>query len=187
LRSRMDAVLIGSGTAAADDPQLTVRLENGATDYGRRPTRIVLDAHLAMSEQSLLARTAGDVSVLIATSPEADADKAAWLVDCGAEVLRLPTADGRIDLEQLLDELGRRGMTNLLVEGGSRVLTSFFAADAVDAVAVFVAPKLIGGEPTHAAPGPSGLELMSQARAVLRPTYTPIGDDLLVQGILRDY
>ena len=188
LRSRMDAICIGSGTAACDNPQLTVRLNPGDTDYGRRPTRLVLDPRLALSPQSLLVQTAGSVPLIVATGQNAYPQKTATLTDLGAEVLPLRTADGdAVNLGLLLDELGRRGMTHLLVEGGSRTLTSFFAADLVDAVAVFVAPKLIGGQPSHVAPGPSGLDRMSLARAVLRPTYTPIGDDLLVQGVLRDY
>jgi diaminohydroxyphosphoribosylaminopyrimidine deaminase/5-amino-6-(5-phosphoribosylamino)uracil reductase len=188
LRSRMDAICIGSGTAACDDPQLTVRLSPGDTDYGRRPARLVLDPGLTLSPQSLLVRTAGNVPLIVATAQNADPQKTATLTSLGAEALPLPTVGGdTLDLGLMLDELGRRGMTHLLVEGGSRTLTSFFAADLVDAVAVFVAPKLIGGRPSHVAPGPSGLDRMSQARAVLRPTYTPVGDDLLIQGVLRDY
>ena len=93
-------------------------------------------------------------------------------------------ADPPVDL---LDELGRRDMTHLLVEGGPRVLSSFLRAGLVDRLAVFIAPRLVGGAPVHASPGPAGVAAMGEAPALLRPTFTPIGDDVLVEGVLRDY
>jgi len=194
LRSRVDGVLVGCGTVTMDDPLLTVRLGADATDYGRRPVRIVLDDRLEMPPESRLLKTSDEVPVLVFTSRPADGDRATKLTDRGATVVQLPAAptgglraEGGIDLAELLEELGRRDMTNLLVEGGRQVLSSFFQQDQIDSLAVFVAPKLIGGDPTHAAPGPSGLNLMSQAATILRPTYTPIGQDILIQGVLRDY
>jgi len=187
LRSRVDGILVGCGTVIEDDPLLTVRLEADATDYGRRPVRVVLDDHLDMPPESKLLETAGQVPVLVFTGQPSNDTRARKLIDRGATVIQLPAGEGGLDLLELLSELGRRDMTNLLVEGGRHVLSSFFQQDQVDSLAVFVAPKLIGGEPTHAAPGPSGPDLMSQAATILRPTYTPIGRDILIQGVLRDY
>ncbi|NIA21180.1 MAG: bifunctional diaminohydroxyphosphoribosylaminopyrimidine deaminase/5-amino-6-(5-phosphoribosylamino)uracil reductase RibD [Anaerolineaceae bacterium] len=187
LRSRVDGILVGCGTVIHDDPLLTVRLEDQATDYGRRPVRIVLDERLEMPPESKLLETAGQAAVLVFTRRPADGQRAARLAERGATVIQLPGDEDGLRLAELLDELGRRDMTNLLVEGGRLVLSSFFRQDQVDSLAVFIAPKLIGGPPTHAAPGPDGLDLMSQAVTILRPTYTPIGEDILVQGVLRDY
>src|SRR5262249_31358602 len=90
---------------------------------------------------SQLVRTAREIPTLIATAETSSIG----LPDLGCEVLELPSADGRVALPALLDEMGRRRMTNVLVEGGSGVLGAFLATRAIDEVHVFIAPKLIGG------------------------------------------
>jgi len=187
LRSRTDGILVGSGTAMADDPLLTVRLDSGTGDYGRRPTRIVLDSRLRLPPTSHLVATASEVPLLIATREGADAARRRELEARQATVIEMPHNAAGIDLAALFDELARRNMTILLVEGGPRVLSSLFSAGLADRVAVFIAPKLVGGDPVHAAPGPHGPTAMSDALALLRPAFTPIGDDVLVEGVLRDY
>ena len=131
LRGRMDGVIVGIGTALADDPLLTAR-PPGA----RIACRVVLDRKARLPLTSQVVRTAGDVATLIVTNAGQDA---APLRAAGCEILALP------DVGALLDELGRRRWTNLLVEGGAAVLGSFFDQDAVDETHVFIAPKLIGG------------------------------------------
>ena len=187
LRSRMDAIVIGCGTALADDPLLTVRVEAGGTDYGRRPARIVLDPKLRLPADSRLAVTAGETPLLVITGKGVDQGRAEPLEARGATVIEVACNDQGIVLPDLLDELGRRDMTEVLVEGGPAVLASFLRDDLVDRLAVFIAPKLIGGQPRHVASGPAGLASMADAAALLRPTFTQIGDDLLVEGVLRDY
>jgi diaminohydroxyphosphoribosylaminopyrimidine deaminase/5-amino-6-(5-phosphoribosylamino)uracil reductase len=187
LRSRMDAILIGAGTALQDDPLLTVRLEAGATDYGRRPARIVLDDQLQLPLGSQLAATAGQAPLIVVTRLDADAARAKELQQRGAEVLRVAEGHAGLALEPLLEQLARRSMTNILVEGGRHVLASFFAEHQVDRLAVFIAPKLVGGEPRDAPAGPPGLKLMNEALPLLRPTVALIGDDVLIEGVLRDY
>jgi diaminohydroxyphosphoribosylaminopyrimidine deaminase/5-amino-6-(5-phosphoribosylamino)uracil reductase len=187
LRSRVDAVVIGAGTALADNPLLTVRLEPGRTDYGRRPARVVLDDRLDLPPASRLAATAGEVPLVVATRTDAADARAAELARRGADILRLPADARGICIAALLDDLGRRGMTNVLVEGGRTVLSSFFRAEAIDRLAVFIAPKLIGGRPRHAAPGPDGLADMGHAVQLLRHTVTEVGGDALIEGVLRDY
>ena len=188
LRSRVDAVLIGAGTVRHDDPLLTVRLPADATNYGRRPARLVLDSQLSLPPNSRLVASAAQVPLLVAGTLPLSDPRAAALSARGVEVLSFPAdPDGRVPLAPLLDELGRRRLTNLLIEGGAAVLSSFFRAGEVDALAIFIAPKFIGGPPAHLAPGPTGLPLMQDALPLLRPTYTTVGGDLLVQGVLRDY
>lgn len=187
LRSRTDGILIGIGTAVADNPRLTVRLPAGVTDHGRRPARIVLDPTCRLSPKSRLAATACEVPTLVVTSDAPPGDAAKSLRALGVEVIPMARDDRGICLEALLAVLASRDMTNLLVEGGAAVLSSFFAGQWVDRVAVFVAPKLIGGQGRHVAPGPFGLTTMDQATALLRPTFTPIGADVLIEGVLRDY
>jgi diaminohydroxyphosphoribosylaminopyrimidine deaminase/5-amino-6-(5-phosphoribosylamino)uracil reductase len=148
LRGRMDGILVGIGTALADDPQLTARPPGPRT-----ATRLVLDSHARLSPDSVLVRTARDTPTLVATTADLPAERAAALEAAGCEVLRLPSPGGKPDVAALLAELGRRRWTNLLVEGGGEVLGSFRDAGLIDEVHVFIAPRLAGGA---AAPGPVG-------------------------------
>ena len=140
LRGRMDAILIGHGTAEADDPRLTARPPGP-----RVATRIVLDSHARLSHDSQLVRTAHEAPLMVATQPFADRQRCQDLRHRGVEILELTAAQPAERLAQLLDELGRRQMTNVLVEGGSRVLGCCWDGQFVDEVQVFLAPKLIGG------------------------------------------
>ena len=181
VRGRMDAILVGIGTAIADNPRLTAR-----PGGPRTATRIVLDASARLPVDGLLAFTAREVPVLVATTDAAPADRVTRLVGMGCEVLRLRAhPDGRVALEPLLDELGRRGMTNLLVEGGGRILGSFFDAGAVDEVDVFLAPIIEGG--SHDLTPVRGLGVGSIADALrLGPlTVERIDDDLRVRARAR--
>ena len=124
LRGRMDAVIVGSGTATADDPLLTARPEGPRT-----AVRIVVDARAELSLDSQLVRTANEVPVLVAVLDSASAENVDALTASGIEVLRLPSFAGskHVDIGELLRELGRRSMTNVLVEGGGGLLGSLFA------------------------------------------------------------
>jgi diaminohydroxyphosphoribosylaminopyrimidine deaminase/5-amino-6-(5-phosphoribosylamino)uracil reductase len=140
LRGRMDAILVGIGTALADDPLLTARPPGPRTAL-----RIVLDSRGRLPLTSQLVRTAREAPVLVVTSEAAAVQHQQELAALGCEVQVLPGEDGRPSVAALLDELGRRRLTNLLVEGGGEVLGSFRDADAIDEVHVFIAPRLAGG------------------------------------------
>ncbi len=146
LRGRVDAVLVGRETALRDDPLLTARPPGPRT-----ATRIVLDSRAALGLQSRLVCSAGEAPVLVAVGNEADAADCRRLREAGCEVLVCPGDTHAARLDALLAELGRRHMTNVLVEGGGRVLGSLLDARHVDEVHVFLAPKLVGGA---TAPGP---------------------------------
>lgn len=148
LRGRVDAIVVGSGTARIDDPLLTAR-PAGA----RVATRIVVDSRAVLASDSQLVRTACDVPVLVVASPQAKAENIERLRGAGCEVFIAAADDRQQRLGLLLDELGRRRMTNVLVEGGAKLLGNLFDAQLVDEVHVFIAPKIIGGE---SAPGPIG-------------------------------
>ena len=116
LRGRMDAILVGIATVQSDDPLLTARPPGP-----RCPARVVLDSTASLPVSSRLANSAREAPVIIAATERAPSDVRQQLVDLGCEVIVLP-GSGRVPIEPLLDELGRRGMTNVLVEGGGRVL-----------------------------------------------------------------
>jgi len=176
-RDEYDAVLVGAGTVQADDPRLTRRSRRKvATGHWR----IVLDGRLRISEKARLLRGPG--RVLIATAAAPSHPKVRRLESRGVSVWSLPSgSSGRVDLRRLLRELARREVTSLMVEGGAETLWSFFRAGLVDRVAVFLAPRILGG--AHA-PGGVGGEGFALGRAPrLRSVRTEgLGKDLLVTG-----
>jgi diaminohydroxyphosphoribosylaminopyrimidine deaminase/5-amino-6-(5-phosphoribosylamino)uracil reductase len=140
LRGRMDGILVGIGTAIKDDPLLTVRPPGPRT-----PCRLVLDTAAKLPLTTRLIRTAAEVPTMIVTTMQPEAVPNG-MTDSGCEILTVPgDRYDRPDLLKMLDALGRRRWTNLLVEGGAAVFGSLFDQNAVDEIHVFVAPKLIGG------------------------------------------
>lgn len=140
LRGRMDAIIVGSGTAKADDPLLTARPAGP-----RVATRLVVGSNGDLDQKSQLVRTAAEFPTLLACAAPPNSPDHETLTRAGVEILYCPGETGRVDLKALLAELGRRQMTNLLVEGGGELLGSFFDQQLIDEVHTFIAPKLIGG------------------------------------------
>ncbi|MBA3312640.1 MAG: bifunctional diaminohydroxyphosphoribosylaminopyrimidine deaminase/5-amino-6-(5-phosphoribosylamino)uracil reductase RibD [Planctomycetaceae bacterium] len=180
LRGRMDAIIVGAGTALADDPLLTARPPGPRT-----PTRIVVDARGVLPIESQLARTATESPVLLATTAAADEATLDALRQKGVESILLPSREGRGDLSALLAELGRRRMTNVLIEGGGALLGSFFDAQLIDEVHVFMAPKLVGGSAAVSPIGGDGLEQVPELSQLDSPSLTLIESDVYVNGRLR--
>lgn len=177
LRGRMDAILVGIGTVLADNPHLTARPPGPRT-----AVRIVLDSRGRTPLDCRLTQETDRVPTLIATTEAAPAAWQSALRERGVEIFVTPrsSAAARIDLPALLSELGRRGMTNLLVEGGSEVLGAFFDADLVEEVHVFIAPKVVGGREALAAVGGRGRELLPEP--LQDPAYRILDGDLYVHG-----
>lgn len=178
LRGRMDAIIVGIGTAEADDPRLTVRPPGP-----RRPVRVVLDSSARLSPESVLVRTAREVPVLVAVTERAPPARRDRIATLGCEVLVLPGM-GPVPAGALLDVLGRRDMTNVLVEGGGRVLGSFLDEGHVDAVEVFVAPILEGGDHPRTAVRGAGRDLMKDAARLRGVAIERVADDVHLRGRL---
>jgi diaminohydroxyphosphoribosylaminopyrimidine deaminase/5-amino-6-(5-phosphoribosylamino)uracil reductase len=179
LRGRMDAILVGSRTAETDDPRLTARPPGQRT-----AVRIVVDSLAQLPLRSQLVRTARDAPVLVAVGPEASERSMSRLQDEGCEVLPFTASTRYERMLQLLDELGRRRMTNLLVEGGSQVLGGLFDAGQIDEVHVFISPKLIGGDRAPAPIGGAGLDRVPELPQLKQETVQQLGDDVYIQGRL---
>jgi diaminohydroxyphosphoribosylaminopyrimidine deaminase/5-amino-6-(5-phosphoribosylamino)uracil reductase len=141
LRGRVDAVLVGGGTVRMDDPQLTARPRGRPA--ARQPMRVVLSASLDLPPSAkVFAGRPGGALVLTASPDEA---KAAALRKAGAQVVRLPAGpSGSLDLRAVLDELARRDVVHLLVEGGAGVFGGFLEAGLADEILLFVAPRVLG-------------------------------------------
>ena len=173
----MDAIIAGIGTVLADNPQLTVRPPGART-----PTRIVLDSQGRIHDDSILVQTARTTPTLIAVTDRIPATKKAELLAHGCEVLIVPDAQGRVGIDALLEELGRRRFTNVLVEGGSEILGSFLDARAIDEVHVFIAPLLIGGSTGVGAMGGTGSLKIAQALKLAEWRHEVVDGDLYVHG-----
>lgn len=180
-RGRVDAVVVGVGTVLADDPMLTCRVGRPR----RVATRVVLDAQLRTPSRAALVRTARQAPTWVVCGSTAPSRRRAALERAGVMVVDLPQRDGCIALPALLDFFGAASMTNVLVEGGGRVLGAFADAGLADEVHVYVAPRLIGGAgavgPLHARGAGAVAEALSFATP---PTVTRTGDGLFVRGVI---
>jgi len=144
LRAQCDAILVGIGTVLADDPMLTCRLPGMAA---RSPVRVVLDRALRVPGNSRLVHSARQTPLWLMASELAEAPAATKLTAAGAQVIRLPpTAAQRLDLPAVLHALSERGITRLMVEGGSRVASSFVAAGLVDEIWLLRGGDAIGAD-----------------------------------------
>lgn len=175
LRARMDAILVGSGTAIADDPQLTPRPLGPRT-----PTRVVLDRRARIDLGSKLVSTAQEIPVMVFVSENANAAKVESLRAHGVEVIAVP--DESSDVEFILNELGSRQMTNLLVEGGSEIHGAFWDAQLIDEVHCFIAPKVIGGAGAPSPIGGEGWPTIPQESQLVNPSISVLGQDVYVHG-----
>jgi diaminohydroxyphosphoribosylaminopyrimidine deaminase/5-amino-6-(5-phosphoribosylamino)uracil reductase len=182
LRAESDAVLVGSGTVLADNPQLAVR-RAGMTD--RQPLRVVLDARVRTPPDARVLDNAAPTLVLVA-EPAADGSAVECLRAAGAEVVAVRRATGGgLDLAAVLTELHRRRIVSLLVEGGATVAGSFLAAGLIDRVIAYVAPMLIGGDGLPALAGPGAPDIVSALRLSLDHTELIGGDVRLMARPIR--
>jgi diaminohydroxyphosphoribosylaminopyrimidine deaminase/5-amino-6-(5-phosphoribosylamino)uracil reductase len=190
-RSELDGVLVGSGTAASDDPRLTVRHVNG-----RQPRRFVLDRAGTLRSGLNLFTDDHVAKTTVITSPNTQLPYQAELTDRGGRVLRVPETDGHLDLAAVLDRLGTpetfaggtedaaRPVQSLLVEAGPGLATALFRQDLVDRYASFIAPKVSGqGMPTV---GDLGTDEMRDAQTFAETRWEAVGDDMLFLGFRRE-
>jgi len=171
MRARSDAIVIGMGTALADDPVLTCRLP-GMVKVS--PTRVLLDAGLRLPMQSRLLATAGETPLWIMTSRHTPAASETAARQGGAEVLRVAEKQGRLDLREALKLLAERGITRLMVEGGPTVASAFVEADLVDEAIFFHSPTVIGEEGLPALE-PRAAKLLNQQ--LKQVSGEPVGPD----------
>ena len=183
LRRESQAILVGINTALADDPLLTAR----PAIRGRMPLRIVVDSRMRLGIGSQLVRTVGRGPVMIATTGQAlenNRQAAERLTEAGAEVCAVSTGGRRVDLGKLLDELGRREILNLMVEGGREILTGFIEEGLADEVCAFVCPKIIGGDTAPGPIGGQGAAGIAEALKLESVKVQRFEDDVMIRGDL---
>ncbi|RIH86139.1 bifunctional diaminohydroxyphosphoribosylaminopyrimidine deaminase/5-amino-6-(5-phosphoribosylamino)uracil reductase RibD [Calidithermus roseus] len=187
LRDELDAVVVGVGTVLADDPELTCRLPSPAVPSRtpRDPVKVVFDSMARTPPQARLfcKGPRGEAArVLILTTEQADPRRLELLRRAGAEVVVLEAGPkGRVSLASALELLGARGLTGLLLEGGSRLAGSFFDAGRVRKVVAFVAPKLVGGGGPTPVAG-TGVARMADAVRLERVRVERFEEDVLIEG-----
>ncbi len=176
MRARTDAIMVGSATAIVDDPDLTCRLA-GLGD--RSPRRIVADGRLRLPLTSKLVRSAHEVPVWVLTYPGGDEARRNAFEECGVVLIDVPAGpDGTMDMSIAMSLLGERGITRLMVEGGSRLVSSLMRAGLVDRLDWFQAPKIIGGDGYPALAG-LGIDTVDEAPGFELLEVLSLGDDTL--------
>jgi diaminohydroxyphosphoribosylaminopyrimidine deaminase/5-amino-6-(5-phosphoribosylamino)uracil reductase len=179
LRSQVDGIMVGIGTVLADNPILTSRLKNGK---GRNPHRIIVDTHLKIpADAGLLIDDPGSCS-FIAAGRKVNKKALERIEKDNTFVLKCPVRNGRIDLNALMDIIGKKSITSVLLEGGSNLMGSMIREKLVDKFLIFMAPKLLGGGdgiPMAAGKGPGRMAESLNLRDVEIKKY---GEDILVAG-----
>jgi diaminohydroxyphosphoribosylaminopyrimidine deaminase/5-amino-6-(5-phosphoribosylamino)uracil reductase len=179
MRTRIDAIMVGVSTVVIDNPQLTAR--PGGVEAARHPLRVVLDSRGRMPATAAV--LAGPARTLVATTAASNASWRDAVIARDAEVLELPAdGNGRVALPPLLEELGRRGVLTLLVEGGGVLHGAFFDGRMVDKVHAVLAPMIIGAAGAPGAVAGHGASYMRDAVRLADMTVERLGDDVLVTG-----
>ena len=175
LRTEADAVLVGVNTVIRDNPQLTPRLVQG-----KDPLKIVLDSTLKMPEKCNLMKEPS--KLLVATTNKASKSKLDALRQKGVNIVILNQKNGMVDLKQLMEELGKREITSVMIEGGTEVNSSAIKAGIVDKIVIFAAPKIIGSG--KGAIGNLGIKKIDRAINLKNTKTEKVGNDLMIEGDL---
>jgi diaminohydroxyphosphoribosylaminopyrimidine deaminase / 5-amino-6-(5-phosphoribosylamino)uracil reductase len=179
LRHEYDTILVGLGTAVVDDPMLTDR--SGLKR--RRPlARIILDERAQLPTESQLVKSAKNWPVVLFAGPQSDDTRHQELERHGVEVVKMKDRG----LLGVLDELGRRSLQSVLVEGGAHVAGRFVDAGLVNKATFFIAPKIVGDRAAPGAVNGTGVEFMRDARTLHNVTVSQLGNDVEVTGYFPD-
>ena len=178
LRSQVDAVMVGIGTVIHDDPQLTARLPGSAV---RQPVRVIVDSRLRIPFTAHVF-SKGDGEILIATTAHAAKRRIEKLQRLGATVLILPAEQGRVSLRACFIELGKRGMTSVLLEGGSEMNASALSAGLVNRLRLYMAAAVLGGRDAKGMVGGVSPASLTDACRLKGLHVTRVGEDLLLEA-----
>lgn len=176
LRAEYDAVMVGSNTVLKDNPQLTVRLVKG-----RNPVKIVVDSNLKIPMSANIVKNEPG-KLIIATSKKAPKAKIKKLKQKGVHILIADIVKGKIDLKQLMKELGKVEICSILIEGGAELNAEVIKAGVADKVLFFISPQFIGKG--LSALGDLGIAKVDRSIKLKKLDYRKIGRDILIEGYL---
>jgi diaminohydroxyphosphoribosylaminopyrimidine deaminase/5-amino-6-(5-phosphoribosylamino)uracil reductase len=182
-RAERDAVVVGIGTALADDPQLTARVEG---DF-HQPAHVVFDSEARLPLDSQLVRGTLDVPLIVVVSRAASRLATDALEAAGADVIVATGENEPARVRSALDQLGGRGMISILLEGGPHLAGAFLDAGEVDEIRLFLAPVVVGGSNARDPLEGEGAELIAEATRALSLDVERIGDDVLVSARMREW
>lgn len=182
-RAECDAVAVGIGTALADDPQLTARVEA----VHRQPRRVVFDSEARLPLSSALVTSAAAIPVILVCGVGAPRASVMGLESAGVEVVSVTGQNEGARVAVALEELGRRDVQSILLEGGSHLAGAFFDAGEIDEVRTFVAPMVAGGREAPPPIGGSGVEEIGAAWRAVHTEVERIEDDVLITARLREW
>ena len=177
-RRMCDAVVVGVNTVKIDDPLLTVRDSSGKP-IDHQPLRIIVDSLSTTPVSAQMLKQPGTTLIATTVGNSAEAES---LKKAGAEILVVPSYNGKVALKPLLKELGSRDIVHLLVEGGGTLLASFIQQKLVDKILAFIAPLIIGGGEAPTPVNGKGVSLLSQSLRLEKIEVERVGDDILVTG-----
>ncbi|PTL55427.1 bifunctional diaminohydroxyphosphoribosylaminopyrimidine deaminase/5-amino-6-(5-phosphoribosylamino)uracil reductase RibD [Paraconexibacter algicola] len=182
-RSTVDAVVVGIGTALADDPQLTSRIERAT----RQPRRVVFDSEARLPLDSALIAAAPELPLSVIVSRAAPRTATDALEMAGADVIVAAGENEPARVRSALAALGDRGIASILLEGGPRLAGAFLDAGEIDEVRLFLAPLLLGGRSARDPLEGEGAETISEALRALTLETERIADDILISARLREW
>ena len=180
IRRQVSAIMVGIGTVLADDPMLNCRVEEGVD-----PIRVICDSRLRIPMESQIVRTAGQIRTIVAYIGESEPerqDKIRKLTEAGVELLKIDAdAEGHVDTEKLIRELGNMKIDSILVEGGSELHFSVLKTGFVSEIDVYIAPKFAGGAAARTPVGGVGFDRIAECVELGAPEIERFGDDVLLR------
>lgn len=180
-RARFAAVMVGKNTIMIDDPALTARIPK---EHPHQPAHITVDSTLSIPLESHFVALAQEIPTYLFTCND-DECAARPYEQRGCTVITVPaTASGRVDLDTVIDEIGKRGLDSVIVEGGPALLGALFDINAIDWVQAYIAPKVFGGAEAPSPVGGVGVDVPDEASVLKTYTITPIGSDILIEGVV---
>ena len=186
-RAAVDAVVVGIGTALADDPQLTARPSGTPADPALQPRRVVFDSLARLPASSRLVAAAAEVPLTVIVSRAAPRAEVEALEAAGAQVLIATGENEPARVRSGLDQLGAMGVSSALLEGGPHLAGAFLDAGEIDELRLFLAPLLLGGSAARDPLEGEGVERISEALSALTMSCESIGEDLLISARLREW
>lgn len=186
-RASVDAVVVGIGTALADDPQLTARPEGLLAELPRQPRRVVFDTLARLPPSSRLVADAADIPLTVVVSRAAARADTDALEAAGVQVLVATGENEPARVRSALEQLGALGVASMLLEGGPHLAGAFLDAGEIDEIRLFLAPLLLGGSAARDPLEGKGVERISEALRALTFDCARIGEDLLISARLREW
>lgn len=180
LRNELSSIMVGVNTVIKDDPSLTCNIEGG-----RNPIRIIVDSTLRIPLNSRILKTASTFKTIIATTKNIDLKKKESIEELGAKVLLVNSINEKVDLKDLMFNLGTLGIDGILLEGGGELNYSAIESNIVDKLMIFIAPKIIGGKDSKTFVEGEGINLLEKAYEISNLETESLGKDILITGYIK--